>query len=647
MKKSIATSLLLLVMSAGMLVGCNNKKEPSQTIISLEDGELVLSNEPTSDGLVYERDLDGEGFSIKDYVGNSTNVVIPKKFEGKPVKRIQSFAFQHKYLQVLTIPDTVEVIEDYAFIENDEFNTIKVSGKHFFLNKNALYRHVEGEKKQKTLVYVTPQLTGQFIVDENVVGITKGAFQSTGLTIVDLNADLVNTHFQNLFGLSAESIPDNMKQVCLTGGNVKDYAFTGVKAISSLVVYDPVETIGNKAFYNCQDLTTVLIPDSVTSIGEQAFANCANLKEIRIGNTNAPKLANLGNGAFDGCARLEGYVKLGIKYIGNPQCENLIALEAKNLLMESLSFEDDTKFICSEAFKNCVKLENLDLGKVVSIGDKAFYGCISLKNDVVLPNSLKSFGNRVFEGTSVKTGNKIDETATAYYLKTKDGERKALIGYKTNANNKLSIAADTEWVDTYAINGSTEAQLIQKFETASDNFEVSDDFTVLFDSKMKVIYGSAKGKEIDQDDVKFDSVVEIKPYGLSSATISGFEMPEKLKTIGDHAFYAFTGKNLNEFKFVLPETVVSVGDCGLADMSGFTELVLNDGLLVLGKEACANNSMTNALFFPSSLSYVGANVFAESLFSAIKVAAKSAPASWDPAWLGPYPAENVIYNAVR
>ena len=124
MKKSIATSLLLLVMSTGMLVGCNNKKEPSQTIISLEDGELVLSNEPTSDGLVYERDLDGEGFSIKDYVGNSTNVVIPKKFEGKPVKRIQSFAFQHKYLQVLTIPDTVEVIEDYAFIENDEFNTI-------------------------------------------------------------------------------------------------------------------------------------------------------------------------------------------------------------------------------------------------------------------------------------------------------------------------------------------------------------------------------------------------------------------------------------------------------------------------------------------------------------------------------------------
>ena len=646
MKKSIATSLLLLVMSTGMLVGCNNKKEPSQTIISLEDGELVLSNEPTSDGLVYERDLDGEGFSIKDYVGNSTNVVIPKKFEGKPVKRIQSFAFQHKYLQVLTIPDTVEVIEDFAFIENDQFNTIKVSGKHFFLNKNALYRHVEGEKKQKTLVYVTPQLTGQFVVDENVVGITKGAFQSTGLTIVDLNADLVNTHFQNLFGLSAESIPDNMKQVCLTGGNVKDYAFTGVKAISSLVVYDPVETIGNKAFFNCQDLTTVLIPDSVTSIGEQAFANCANLKEIRIGNSDSPKLANLGNGAFDGCARLEGYVKLGIKYIGNPQCENLIALEAKNLLMESLTFEDDTRFIASEAFKNCVKLENLDLGKVSSIGDKAFYGCVLLK-DVSLPNSLKNFGNQVFDGTNVKSGNKTDETANAYYLKTKDGERKALFAYKTNANNKLSIAADTEWVDTYAINGSTEAQLIQKFETASDNFEVSDDFTVLFDSKMKVIYGSAKGKEIDQENVNFDNVVEIKPYGLANATINGFNMPQKLKTIGNYAFSNFQGKSLSEFKFILPETVISVGDYGFTGMKGFTELVLNDGLLVLGRGACSSTEMATALFFPSSLAYVGANVFVDSSFSAIKVAAKSAPASWDPAWLGPYPEENVIYNAVR
>ena len=647
MKKSIMSSFLLLALSAGMLVACNNKKEPTQTIISLEDGELVLSNEPTSDGLVYERDLDGEGFSIKDYVGNSTNVVIPKKFEGKPVKRIQSYAFQHKYLQTLTIPDTVETIEDYAFIENDEFNTIKVSGKYFFLKNNALYRHVEGDKKQRTLVYALPKLTGQFIVDEQVVGITKGAFQSTGLTIVNLNADLVNTHFQNLFGLSAEAIPDNMKQVCLTGGNVKDYAFTGVKALSSLVVYDPVETIGNKAFFNCSDLTTVLIPDSVTSIGEQAFANCANLKEIRIGNSASPKLANLGNNAFAGCARVEGYVKLGIKYLGNPQCENLIALEAKNLLMESLSFEDDTKFICSEAFKGCAKLETLDLGKVISIGDKAFANCASLQ-DVVLPNSLKTFGNQVFDGSKVLLSSKTQVTTSAYYLKTKDGERKALIAYKSNANNKLTIDADTEWIDTYAINATLDAASIKKFETASDKFEVSDDFSLLFDSKMKILYGSAKAVEINQEDIDLSNLVEIKSYGLAKATIDGFEMPQKLKTIGDHAFYGFAGKNLSEYKFILPETVVSAGDHAFESLAGFTELVLNDGLLVLGEYACANiSTMTTALYFPASLSFVGANVFEESTFSAIKVAANSAPASWDPNWLGSYLPENVIYNAVR
>ena len=43
-----------------------------------------------------------------------------------------------------------------------------------------------------------------------------------------------------------------------------------------------VTSIGEKAFYNCQDLTNLTIPNSVTSIGELAFWNCKGLTSLTI-----------------------------------------------------------------------------------------------------------------------------------------------------------------------------------------------------------------------------------------------------------------------------------------------------------------------------------------------------------------------------
>ena len=74
----------------------------------------------------------------------------------------------------------------------------------------------------------------------------------------------------------------------------------------------PVTSIGDSAFYACNDLTSVTIPNSVTSIGDFAFYNCTSLTSITIGDS----VTSIGDLAFDGCKSLTIYCEAQSKPSG-------------------------------------------------------------------------------------------------------------------------------------------------------------------------------------------------------------------------------------------------------------------------------------------------------------------------------------------
>lgn len=64
-------------------------------------------------------------------------------------------------------------------------------------------------------------------------------------------------------------------------------------SIKSFTIPDHIESIGNKAFQECESLTSVIIGNSVTTIWNYAFANCPKLKEIKINQTVQQVKGNL------------------------------------------------------------------------------------------------------------------------------------------------------------------------------------------------------------------------------------------------------------------------------------------------------------------------------------------------------------------
>lgn len=93
-------------------------------------------------------------------------------------------------------------------------------------------------------------------------------------------------------------IPSEIDGQTVTG--IAAEGFRALEDVTTLVLPDTLESIGDFAFAHCEKLRGVYIPDSVTSIGEGAFLGCIDMESVSI----PEGVATIGADAFDGCASL-------------------------------------------------------------------------------------------------------------------------------------------------------------------------------------------------------------------------------------------------------------------------------------------------------------------------------------------------------
>ena len=159
------------------------------------------------------------------------------------------------------------------------------------------------------------------------------------------------------------------------------------KDIKKIVIPDSVESIGDDAFYKCENLTSIKIPDSVKDIGFEAFAFCQNLKSIMIPDS----IESIGEYAFF-------------------NCQNLISINIPN----------SVESIGDEAFAYCESLTSINiLDSIKHIGDYAFAHCKSLTS-IIIPDSIENVeSNAFYDCESLKSmafkGKTIDQVKSITY----------------------------------------------------------------------------------------------------------------------------------------------------------------------------------------------------------------------------------------
>ncbi|MBR5300147.1 MAG: leucine-rich repeat protein [Bacteroidales bacterium] len=157
---------------------------------------------------------------------------------------------------------------------------------------------------------------------------------------------------------------------------VRAMAFRNWTGLKRMTIPESVEYIETEyLFSGCSNLEYVSLPSSVTKVGNGMFANCSSLKSFDLTN-----YTSVGNGAFKGCEGLTEFKIDHLEEIGSS------AFEGTGVV--SVRLPDNMTVVPSNLFSNCTNLVELDLNKAEILDYYSFAGCSSLES-VVLPSSVR------------------------------------------------------------------------------------------------------------------------------------------------------------------------------------------------------------------------------------------------------------------
>lgn len=249
--------------------------------IHCTDGNITANNFPDEEDEDEDEDEETPWASIGlkfdfDNIGSSyvcsgigecidSDVIIPKKYSGRPITSIQDSAFRScQSLTSVTIPSSITSIGRGAFGLCKSLTSVSVPNTITTIEANT-FSHCISLKS--------------FSIPSSVIRIENSAFR----------------YCQSLISIS---IPNKTTYI-------GEEVFKECKSLTSISLPNNITSISSQTFAGCKSLTSVFIPSSVTNIGERAFWWCESLQSISYdGTVRNWRCINYKKNAFEECPHI-------------------------------------------------------------------------------------------------------------------------------------------------------------------------------------------------------------------------------------------------------------------------------------------------------------------------------------------------------